>query len=629
MHNYIITIVTHFAIKSIYKRFTAFEWILKMPKKTKRQRQLTDNAKKARESVKVPRLEVIDEELPLTASGPSGDADDEGSPDIRGRSVSTDPTDDDPTFDPDDEISNNPNLKLERFVEEWVVQLDRDNKISFGLFLMYNLQHVLNFTSTNSAEYAAIMMGTSERTLRQWRSDFVDNGEVLENKQGRYQHSGLLWSNEELNRKATKFIRENANVKGQPNLTSAGFCSWVNEELLPNKCLEPGFPRKISVKTARVWMHLLGFEVLSASKGAYFDGHEREDVVKQREEFLKKMIEVGYIHPEQAPTPEAQRAFPNDAPLASSETREKAAVIFHDESTFNANDDQGTQWGVKGEGMLRPKSKGSGIMVSDFIDERNGFLALDQNEFEEAQKSDITITQQARETLEYGESREGYWTSEKFMLQMNNAVKIADIKYPREEGWNVVWVFDHSSCHTAMAEDALDASKMNVKPGGKQPVMRATIWAGKVQEMTFALGVPKGMKQVLEERGIRTESLKAEDMRKILSNHEDFRNEKPKVMEEKGYTALILPKFHPELNPIERVWGQAKRYSKSHCNYSLPSLRKVIDPALDSVTLENIIKFNRKARDYMFAYFEGIQAGPNLDKQIKLYRSHRRVGKNS
>ena len=46
------------------------------------------------------------------------------------------------------------------------------------------------------------------------------------------------------------------------------------------------------------------------------------------------------------------------------------------------------------------------------------------------------------------------------------------------------------------------------------------------------------------------------------------KNEKPKVisfLQNKGYTALFLPKFHPELNPIERVWGQAKRYSKSHC----------------------------------------------------------------
>ena len=53
-----------------------------------------------------------------------------------------------------------------------------------------------------------------------------------------------------------------------------------------------------------------------------------------------------------------------------------AFIFFHDESTFTANEAQPTQWGIKGEKMMKKKSKGAGIMVSDFIDEHNGFLAL-------------------------------------------------------------------------------------------------------------------------------------------------------------------------------------------------------------------------------------------------------------
>ena len=137
--------------------------------------------------------------------------------------------------------------------------------------------------------------------------------------------------------------------------------------------------------------------------------------------FLKKMVEIGFLHPEQAPTPEAQLAFPKDVPLASVDRRAKTVVFFHDGSTFNANDDQTTQCGMKGEGMLRPKSKGSGIMVSDFINEINGFLALGDEEYKTANAKDITITQRARQTLEYGESYEGYWNSNKFMLQIEIA----------------------------------------------------------------------------------------------------------------------------------------------------------------------------------------------------------------
>ena len=68
---------------------------------------------------------------------------------------------------------------------------------------------------------------------------------------------------------------------------------------------------------------------------------------------------------------------------------------------------------------------------------------------------------QARCLLEYGEAKEGYWTCENFIQQMKNAIKIAEFKYPKCEGWRHVWIFDHSSCHAAMADDSLDISKMN------------------------------------------------------------------------------------------------------------------------------------------------------------------------
>ncbi len=61
-------------------------------------------------------------------------------------------------------------------------------------------------------------MGKSEKTIRTW---YFDNGtEIKENMQGRYQRRGLLWSNEDLNMKVTKYVRENASVKGQPNMLS-------------------------------------------------------------------------------------------------------------------------------------------------------------------------------------------------------------------------------------------------------------------------------------------------------------------------------------------------------------------------------------------------------------------------
>jgi len=68
-------------------------------------------------------------------------------------------------------------------------------------------------------------------------------------------------------------------------------------------------------------------------------------------------------------------------------------------------------------------------MVSDFIDEHNGFLALTDNEYEEGKEIYPDPQQKARTLLKYGAEFEGYWNSEKFLKQMEAAIKIVKIKY--------------------------------------------------------------------------------------------------------------------------------------------------------------------------------------------------------
>lgn len=76
---------------------------------------------------------------------------------------------------------------------------------------------------------------------------------------------------------------------------------------------------------------------------------------------------------------------------------------------------------------------------------------------------------------------------------------------------------DQSSAHNAYSSDALNARKMIVGPGGKQPIMHNTIipddnpnptLRGQPQSMVFVTmhpshpNKPKGMEQVLKERGL-------------------------------------------------------------------------------------------------------------------------------
>ncbi len=67
--------------------------------------------------------------------------------------------------------------------------------------------------------------------------------------------------------------------------------------------------------------------------------------------------------------------------------------------------------------------------------------------------------------------------------------------------------------------------------------MRDTVWARKRQKLVETDGTPKGAAQILEERGIRTQTLKLADMRIILANHDNFKTEKSALE-----TMLILTK---------------------------------------------------------------------------------------
>ena len=177
--------------------------------------------------------------------------------------------------------------------------------------------------------------------------------------------NNTLMSNEELCERAREYVRENAAPRGRPNLTSGAV-----GELLPNTVLDPGYLRRVSVETARKWLHELGFDVLQMSKGVFIDGHERPDVVESRENVLRKMTECGFLRPDNAPTEEAAQALPTDVPHMTEEEGEKCIVWWHDESAYNTTEDMPILWGEKGKLPIKPKGKGSSIMVS----EKDGYL---------------------------------------------------------------------------------------------------------------------------------------------------------------------------------------------------------------------------------------------------------------
>jgi transposase len=110
--------------------------------------------------------------------------------------------------------------------------------------------------------------------------------------------------------------------------------------------------------------------------------------------------------------------------------------------------------------------------------------------------------------------------------------------------------------------------------------------------------------------------------RKIISLQPDFlaqRSALVEVIEDSGHVCIFFPKFHCELNFIERYWGAAKRYARNNCNYTWSGLQETVPRALDSVDLITIRRFARKTWRYMDLYRHGVTG-----KFAKKYISHRR-----
>ena len=68
-----------------------------------------------------------------------------------------------------------------------------------------------------------------------------------------------------------------------------------------------------------------------------------------------------------------------------------------------------------------------------------------------------------------------------------------------------------------------------------------------------------------------------------MCDHEDFASEPTIVEKGRGQQVFFIPKFHCELNPIERVRAQVKIYYRGYTNFTL---KQIVNPAFDAKVRE-------------------------------------------
>jgi hypothetical protein len=228
------------------------------------------------------------------------------------------------------------------------------------------------------------------------------------------------------------------------------FQQALNTEILP--ALSITLTRPLCERTARRWLLKLGWRLKALKKGVYMDGHERDDVVKYRNEvFLPAMAKFE----EQMTKFEGPEL--TKVPPVLKDGEKEIIALFHDESCLTVNDYKATAWLGPGQKILQKKGCGRLIHVSEFINPITGRLVLHDEHG--------NIVDQARKIIYPGSNGDPWWDTDQLLIQIKHAIQVFEKAHPN---CVALFVFDQSSAHASLGPDALKASEMNKSDGGKQ-----------------------------------------------------------------------------------------------------------------------------------------------------------------
>ncbi|PWW74281.1 hypothetical protein C7212DRAFT_212228, partial [Tuber magnatum] len=196
-------------------------------------------------------------------------------------------------------------------------------------------------------------------------------------------------------------------------------------------------------------------------KGVYIDRHERKDMVAYRERFVKILKGLWpFVIEFEDDGSRKEKTYPMRCEVGG--LTRPIILIIYDESTFSSNDLWRQAWVKQGSQIIRPKGRGQGITVSEFL---LPWQRLSLDGISQQERQALCLPTQVTILFKYGREN-SYWEGGHLVQQVTElAIPIAQLAYP---GYEFLFLFDNSSSHGAFAQGALLAQNMSLGPGGKQ-----------------------------------------------------------------------------------------------------------------------------------------------------------------
>jgi hypothetical protein len=155
-------------------------------------------------------------------------------------------------------------------------------------------------------------------------------------------------------------------------------------------------------------------------------------------------------------------------------------------------------------------------------------------------------------------------------------------------------------------------------------------------------GEPKGLKIVLEERGLWQPGLRLECKdqknnsckdgkacyaRNVMASQPDFKAQcclLEELLIERGHLSIFYPTFHYELNYIENFRAVVKQRTRDNCDYTFSGLCNAVPRVLANVLVVEIRRYAWRVFRYMDAYRTRL-TGKAAEVVVKKYCSHRQI----
>ncbi|KIJ50195.1 hypothetical protein M422DRAFT_246031 [Sphaerobolus stellatus SS14] len=418
------------------------------------------------------------------------------------------------------------------------------------------------------------------------------------------------------------------------------FMQHVNSIILPSLGLT-GAKAVISESTAYRWLGKLGYQSREVKKGIYIDGHERPDVIQSRKQYISKIREyqsaampiiddttAEIVHP----------LLPQECPVI--------IAIHHDEMSVATNEQRRRLWlGKNGDSwwdcsQLLAQIKNA-IPIFEFLHPGAiGIWIFDCSSAHESFAEDA-LNVKNMNINPGGKQR----CLRQTIIPLNNPPPEPGEEDMRGKCQLMVYAKDHPDPNLrgkakgikAVLQERTVVWRELVKTAGGNPNKVIGICKpckasqAERDHLLKIAALEQAEGNILVDDGISNISESTSNMccmTRALSQQQDFLEEKPQIqryIEKHGHICLFLPKFHPELDPIEMYWGWTKHQYRTVSDQKFSTAKALIPQILNSVDVKLIRKFFRKTWRYLDAYEKGLDA-QQAAFAVKIYKSHRRIG---